>query len=278
MTEAALRLLAFAMIVVSGACSSTGTTDRTEVVDLGDLPGVTSATDWTLVVVDGETGQTIIHNQDRAASRFPPASTFKIPNALIALELEVAPSREFAIDLDPAVVDTSGFFPPSWHGKQTLESAFRNSVVWYFQEIARRIGPDRMQSKLDDWGYGNREIGPQIDSFWLQGPLAISPLEQVAFLRDLHQGTLRVSPDTVGDLREMMLLGGLDDTRFYGKTGTSKVTPTRENGWIVGFVERGGDTLYYALNMEGETVWEDWPPQRRLELIQSLLERLGLPR
>jgi len=48
MTEAALRLLAFAMIVVSGACSSTGTTDRTEVVDLGDLPGVTSATDWTL--------------------------------------------------------------------------------------------------------------------------------------------------------------------------------------------------------------------------------------
>ncbi len=81
MIETALRLLAFVIIVVSGACSSAGTTDRTEVVDLGDLPGVTSATDWTLVVVDGEVGRTIIHNQDRAASRFPPASTFKIPNA-----------------------------------------------------------------------------------------------------------------------------------------------------------------------------------------------------
>jgi beta-lactamase class D len=60
-----------------------------------------------------------------------------------------------------------------------------------------------------------------------------------------------------------------------GKTGTAEVTPTRELGWLVGYLERGENTYYFALNMEGERVWEEWPPRKRKQLVLSILRALN---
>jgi beta-lactamase class D len=63
------------------------------------------------------------------------------------------------------------------------QHALPNSVVWYCQEVARRIGSARMQAYVDRFAYGNRDILGEIDQFWLTGGLRISPEEQVDFLQ-----------------------------------------------------------------------------------------------
>jgi Penicillin binding protein transpeptidase domain len=39
--------------------------------------------------------------------------------------------------------------PKEWDRDHELASALKFSVVWFYQEIARRIGAERMQSKLN---------------------------------------------------------------------------------------------------------------------------------
>ena len=149
-------------------------------------------------------------------------------------------------------------------------------MLWYYREIARRIGAERMRQWLRRLDYGNASIAGGIDAFWLTGGLRISPDEQVSFLYRLLTGELAISATTLGALRDVALLREGAGWRLFGKTGTSEVTPTRENGWIVGWLEYGDRAAYFAINMEGEEVWERWPPDRRVDLALDVLREAGL--
>jgi beta-lactamase class D len=241
------------------------------IVDLSAVFAGAAPMDATFLLVRGSTGERTLHNAERARQRFRPASTFKIANSIIALETGVATGPDFFLPWDSLAVPTTRRV---WARDQTMKTAFRNSVYWYYQELARRIGEDRMREWLGRLEYGNQSTGGGIDRFWLAGDLRISPEEQVQFLRKLVRGALPISPETRATVIDLMRQRDTTAYRLYGKTGTSEVTPTRENGWIVGWVETASDTLYYALNMEGESVWEDWPPHRRVELVERITARL----
>jgi len=128
----------------------------------------------SFVLYDLNRNQFSRYNPERCAERFIPASTFKIVNALIGLETGVIPDPDYTIQWDGATYDV-----PAWNQDHTLRTAMQNSVVWYYQELARRVGRDKMQPYLDAANYGNRDISGQIDSFWLEGGLKISPNEQI---------------------------------------------------------------------------------------------------
>ena len=64
-----------------------------------------------------------------------------------------------------------------------LRKAIAISNVPIYQELARRIGLERMKHYLKSFEYGNTDTGEIIDRFWLDGPLEISALEQVNFLK-----------------------------------------------------------------------------------------------
>jgi beta-lactamase class D len=269
-------LLRLAIVAaVSAACSAADTESRTEpeALDLAHFFRGTEPIEATFVILDDATGAVRSYDPARAARRVPPASTFKIPNSLIALETGVASGPDFFLPWDSTAAPTRR---SSWARDQTMRSAFRNSVLWYYQELARRTGPDRMRQWLDRLEYGAGGIGAAVDQFWLNGDLRISANEQVEFLRRFHRGELDVSARSIAIVRDMMLLEDGGTWRLFGKTGTSGVTETRENGWIVGFAESPAGVHIYALNMEGETVWEDWPPQRRAGLARDILLEIGV--
>lgn len=245
-----------------------------EVVDL--TPLFEDADEATFVLLDLESGRVVRHDPARAAERFLPASTFKVANTLIALEAGVVDGPSFAMAWDSVAVPRGRFFPDTWARDQTLETAFRNSVYWVYQALAREIGPDRYAEWLARFDYGNRDTGGGIDRFWLEGGLRISADEQTAFLRRLWNGDLGVSDRSRTILLDLMRLESPPGVRLLGKTGTAGITATRELGWIVGFVEIGERAYAYALNMEGERVWESWPPQRRRELVIEILDRPGV--
>jgi beta-lactamase class D len=120
----------------------------------------------------------IASDKDRSGEGMLPASTFKIPNSIIALETGVV------ADPDKDVFKWDGVVRSieAWNRDHTMRSAIAASVVPVYQEIARRIGQERMQKYVDLFEYGNRDIGGGIDQFWLTGNLRIDPIEQIDFV------------------------------------------------------------------------------------------------
>jgi beta-lactamase class D len=171
------------------------------------------------------------YNKDRCITRYTPASTFKIFNSLVALETAIAPDDQLVIKWDGVPRK------PEWDKDMTMREAFKVSCVPYYQEIARRIGPARMQHYLDTVKYGNMKIGGSIDQFWLNNSLQISADEQTGFLKRLYFNELPFSERTQRILKTMMLQEETPDYNLYYKTGTGVV-----NGktivWITGFAEK----------------------------------------
>lgn len=245
-------------------------------VDLSAFfPGV-DGDDATFVVLNAQSGEFVRYNPARAARRFVPASTFKIPNSLIALETGVASSADHRIAWDSVRPNDGSFWASSWSADHTLRSAMRNSVYWYYQVIARQIGADRMQMYLDRFDYGNRDMGGGLDAFWLHGDLRISPDEQVQFLRRMYDNDLGISEESTRIVKDITVLESDSAYRLSGKTGTASLGPTRTLAWLVGYVEKSGETSFFALNMEGDEVWDRWGnPGARLGLVRELLHAVG---
>lgn len=241
-----------------------------------DLSASFGDIDATFVVRDVESGRTQIYRPERAAVELTPASTFKIPNSIIGLETGVLADAATTFRWDPVRDPVADDMPQVWKGDHTLASAFRNSVVWYYRELARQVGPERMQSWIDRLDYGNHSISGGIDLFWLRGGMRISALEQVDFLERFVTGRLAIRASTTATLREIMLVTRTDSYALYGKTGTAIPSETEQIGWLVGFAESGGRTSVFAFNMIHPRVWQDFPREKRVELVTAALRQLGV--
>ncbi|MFB3918400.1 MAG: penicillin-binding transpeptidase domain-containing protein, partial [Terriglobales bacterium] len=216
-------------------------------------------------------GKTTTENAARAQQRFAPCSTFKIPNSLIALETLAAPDPYFVLEYEPK---RDGEQYGAWSRNQDLRSAVRNSAAWYFREMARRIGAQRMQDWLARFDYGNRAITPSVDRFWLGRDLAISAVEQVRFLERFQRGRLGVSARSAAAVKEMIRLETTPEYTWYGKTGSCRNAGGDWILWHVGFVERGAESATYALNLSGPDY--AGTAARRAKLVRQKLSGAGL--
>jgi beta-lactamase class D len=199
------------------------------------------------VLYDLNSNQYSRYNPERCAERFIPASTFKIMNSLIGLETGVIPDENYVIKWDGTQYDI-----PSWNQDQTLKTAIQNSVVWYYQELARRVGKEKMQYYVDAAHYGNQDISGQIDTFWLEGGLRISADEQVEFLKRLYQGDLPLSQRSMNIVKEILVLEKAGSYQLSGKTGSGQRLIPHE-GWFVGYLETKGNVYFFATNFESSS-------------------------
>jgi beta-lactamase class D len=225
-----------------------------------------------------ETGGTSIMVSDGARSRLAllPASTFKIANSIIALETGVV------TDPDKDIFKWDGIVRnfPDWNRDHTLRSAIAASAVPVYQEIARRIGADRMKAYVDKLDYGNRDIGgAPIDYFWLSGNLRISPLQQIEFLDRLRRGALPVSERNQTLSREILPVTKVGDAVIRAKSGLIGIDDkspaggvSATVGWLVGWAEKGGRQTVFALNLD---IREPRHIASRMKIAQQQLSDLG---
>jgi beta-lactamase class D len=199
-----------------------------------------ASVEGAFVLLDTSRGVTTVINPEIASQGFLPASTFKIPNTLIGLDTGVIPDEHFALKWDGVKRSVT-----EWNRDHNLTSAMRHSAVWFYQEIARRIGPGRMQKGVSALAYGNRDISGGIDQFWLDGGLRISPREQVDFIRRLEASELPVPPEHRAIVRRLITLEERPGVTLRGKTGLT-IQGDRAVGWLVGSVDKGGATFIYA--------------------------------
>jgi beta-lactamase class D len=207
------------------------------------------------------------YNLPRCEERFLPASTFKIFNSLVALETGVIADEKTIIPWDG--VDR-GF--TSWNKDQDMQSAIKNSTVWFYQELARRIGQERMQHYINLVGYGNKDISGGIDVFWLQGGLRISPQEQIEFLKRLYRNALPFSQRTIDIVKQVLVYEQTDAYTMRAKTGwVSRVKP--EIGWFVGYVEQQANVYFFAINLE---LSKQEDQQGRFDIPKKIFHTLGI--
>lgn len=202
-------------------------------------------------------------NSARADSAFLPASTFKIINSLISLETG-------AIKDENEIIKWDGVkrFYAFWNQDQNLSSAIKISCVWFYQELARRVGKEKMQFYLDTLNYGNSKMGADVDKFWLQGDLKISAVEQIKFLTQFLNRDLPFSERNVDIVEKILLVDSTENYKQYAKTGWSG-----EIGWYVGYVIRQNQIWIFAMNINMIGI-ED--AKHRIEMTESILEKEGI--
>ena len=211
----------------------------------------------------------IASDKERSGQAMLPASTFKIPNSLIALETGVVgdPDKD-VFKWDGVVRSIEG-----WNRDHTLRSAIAASAVPVYQEIARRIGAERMQKYVDLLEYGNRDIGGGIDQFWLTGNLRIDPVQQVDFVDRLRRGVLPVSKRNQELVRDILPVTKSGDSIIRAKTGLLGAEVGKPSlGWVVGWAEKGSAQTVFALNMDCR---EPRHIPSRMKLAQQCLTDIG---
>jgi beta-lactamase class D len=189
----------------------------------------------------------IASDKNRSGEAKLPASTFKIPNSVIALETGVVGDP----DKDVFKWDGVKRSIEAWNRDHTLRSAIAVSAFPVYQEIARRIGAERMQTYLDLFEYGNRDIGGGIDQFWLTGNLRIDPVQQVDFVDRLRRGVLPVSKRSQDLVRDILPVTKVGDSVIRAKSGLLGAEVGKPSlGWMVGWAEKGSERTVFALNMD----------------------------
>jgi beta-lactamase class D len=162
---------------------------------------------------------------------------------------------------------------PDWNKDHTLRSAIAVSAVPVYQEIARRIGPERMQKYLDAFEYGNRDIGGGIDQFWLTGKLLIDPIQQIDFLDRLRRGALPADKRNQQLVVDILPVTKVGDALIRAKTGLLGAEVGKPSlGWLVGWVEKGDSRTVFALNCD---IREPRHTAARMTLAQACLSDIG---
>jgi beta-lactamase class D len=203
-----------------------------------------------------------IHNKERTERRYFPASTFKIPNTLIALEEGVIKDDEEIIKWDG---EDKGYEP--WNHDQTLATAFSVSCVWCYQEFSRKIGNEKYLHYLSVLDYGNEKTGDEVTTFWLEGDLAISAREQIDFLRKLYNEELPFASKNIHLLKKIMLVEETPAYSLWAKTGWA-TSPKQQHGWYVGYIVTDDNVWLFANNIDTRT--KDGLEFRKKLVLESL--------
>ena len=212
-----------------------------------DLSSYFGESEGSFVLYDLQADQYAIYNKEKSITRVSPDSTYKIYSALIGLENNI-------IGVDDSKKEWNGqqYTYEAWNKDQDLNSAIKNSVNWYFQDIDQQVGYDKLQYYFDEIGYGNGDITGGIRDYWQESSLLISPVEQVELLTDLYTDHTLFEPTHIAKVKEALKLEEKNGAVLSGKTGTGVINNKEINGWFIGYVEKNGKTYIFATNVQGE--------------------------
>lgn len=225
--------------------------------------------DGCFTMLNNADGAITVYNMALDTTRLTPASTFKIVNSLIALQTGVATDENMVIKWD-------GITRPvkDWNRDMNMKQAFKVSCVPYYQEIARRIGPDTMRRWIDSLSYGNKRMDGPIDSFWLNNQLKISPDEQLGLMKKLYFDQLPFRKSVQQAVRDMMVQENNTAYKLSYKTGWGFDEKGDNVGWVTGWIEENRHVYFFVTLVRTPDRKIDM--QRvRLDITRDILKEYG---
>jgi beta-lactamase class D len=218
----------------------------------------------TIVVVDERAGSRslFVHDPERAARRFSPASTFKIPHTLFALDSGALRDEFQVFEWDGVERSFSGH-----NQDQDLRSAMRNSAMWVYEQFAVQIGEEGARSYLRKIDYGNADPSTDGGAYWVDGNLAISAHEQIAFLQRLYRNELPFREEHQRLVKDVIIVEAGRDWILRAKTGWEG-----RMGWWIGWVEWPTGPVFFALNIDTPNRLEDLA--KREQIARAILRSI----
>lgn len=218
----------------------------------------------TIVVLDQRGGaqHLWVYDQERADRAYSPASTFKIPHSLFALDAGVVRDEFQVFEWDGVERD----FAPH-NQDQTLRSAMRNSTVWVYEMFANDIGEAKAREYLTQIDYGNADPSTSEGAYWIDGALAISAQEQIYFLQKLYQNELPFRVEHQRLVKDMMIVEAERTWILRAKTGWEG-----RWGWWVGWVEWPTGPVFFALNIDTPNRLNDL--YKREDITRAILQSI----
>lgn len=219
----------------------------------------------TIVILDERVdSQTrLVYNEERAKKRYSPASTFKIPHTLFALDAGVL-RDEFQVFKWDGIVRSF----PAHNQDQTLRSAMRNSALWVYEIFAQEIGFERAKEYLQRLDYGNADPSVEKGDYWIDGKLAISAHEQISFLKRLYRNELPFALAHQRLLKDVMVVEASKEWILRAKSGWQG-----QMGWWVGWVEWQNGAVFFALNIDTPNRMADL--SKREAIVRAILASMG---
>jgi len=201
----------------------------------------------SFLLYDYNKNEYMVCDPDRCNTGFSPASTFKIPNTLIALETGViTPQTIFHWEGEKRRNE-------KWEADMDITQAYKVSNVPVYQEIARKIGLQRMQYYVSLLHYGEMDIcADNLDMFWLEGRSTITQFQQIYFLKQLYEQRLPLKQQTMNDMKQIMCWEETEDYILYAKTGWSD-TGEKEYAWLTGYYVMNNGNVYFFANVIEKT-------------------------
>ena len=206
------------------------------------------------VILNSENNTYTFYNEDKCRTRVSPNSTFKVISALIGIHNQVVTSEDSKMEYDGM-----NYPVDAWNADLRLEDAFRSSCIWYFRKVIDEVGQETIQEELNKLDYGNCDISewsgsgvnsfPELNGFWIESSLLISPIEQVEVLHKIMEGETIYTESEIEILKSIMLLEASDSKKIYGKTGTG----TDGTAWFIGFVEKENTNIYFAIYLDDDS-------------------------
>ena len=214
------------------------------------------------------------YHQELALIQASPCSTFKIISTLMGLNNGIVSSEQGKMAYSGAQYPIK-----AWNRDLTLREAFQTSCVWYFRQMIDQVGENAVLGELEELNYGNGDIGEwngsninsmaDLNGFWLESSLKISPLEQTKVLYNIFEGNTEYQEADIQILKNMMRIEIEGSSEVYGKTGTG----INGHAWFVGFSERGIERQYFAVYLDDATA-ANVNSSRAKEIALRILEDL----
>lgn len=134
-----------------------------------------------------------------------PASTFKIINLLIALETNTIKDENEIIKWVGSTDTVKYGYRPEIYHDMPVKEAFELSAGWVFVELAKKIGKDTYRKHLAESKYGNNNLSQTEADFWNFGDFAISPKNQVEFVKSFYEEKLPFSKRNIDIVKNVMI-------------------------------------------------------------------------
>ena len=211
------------------------------------------------------------YNEDMCKQQVSPYSTFKIISVLSGLENGVLSDETSKMSYNGTIYANA-----DWNADLSLKDAFQKSCIWYFKQVIDTVGKDKIKEELTSLKYGNCDISEwdgsninpsaDLNGFWLESSLAISPSEQVKVLETIFEGKSGYSTTNIQILKDLMLIEENELKKIYGKTGSGN-----GKAWFVGFSETMDDRDYFAIYLQDDTKQDSISGKKAMEIALTII-------